>query len=713
MAGIVFAVGAGSSTLWAMDTAFTYQGRLHVSGDPAEGPYDVQFQLFDDAAAGSQVGATLEADDLDIVGGYFTVTLDFGANVFDGNNRWFQISVRPATSTNPADYVPLTPRQAITPAPYAMYAKSGTPGPQGPIGPQGPKGDKGDIGATGSQGPKGDKGDPGATGAQGPQGIQGVKGDKGDKGDTGAMGPAGPTLGIYDSLGLPSSGGRVAGNAGGRNLTNLGNVGIGTATPQTALQVEGAITASMISSIYPLLALHSNGYTQFAIGMGNTEPFPTFLELNNRFGQRIWLVEEDGNMHVTGKICIRDKFVYIEPTDALDIAIGNVRIRGNDGFDAPGESAYLYLGDANHYIKSTHGFGLNLGTWNAPDVVTIREGTGNVGIGTSNPVYRLQVAGPIFATSSPDDVGAVIMGISNSFGAGVSGVSSNGSGVIGNGNYGVYGLSGNSSGYGVYGKNHNGTGILGDSDTGIGVHGRSVTGTGVVGTSNNGIGVYGASSSGAAGYFAGKVIVNNEVGIGTTVPGYPLDIAGPANLNKGTTGVALRVNGSEALWFDGAQFSWGYDGTSNYFQDAVGIGTKTPKGALDVNGSIYQRGGLLHADYVFEPGYKLESIDDHARTMWAQKHLPAIPGAKRDENGREIVEVGSHQRGIVEELEKAHIYIEQLNRKLATEVANLRAENDQLRRQLQQENQNMKEKLEQLETAVIRLTQTQTLTQNF
>jgi prefoldin subunit 5 len=32
-----------------------------------------------------------------------------------------------------------------------------------------------------------------------------------------------------------------------------------------------------------------------------------------------------------------------------------------------------------------------------------------------------------------------------------------------------------------------------------------------------------------------------------------------------------------------------------------------------------------------------------------------------DENGREIVEVGSHRRGIVEELEKAHIYIEQLN----------------------------------------------------
>ena len=50
--------------------------------------------------------------------------------------------------------------------------------------------------------------------------------------------------------------------------------------------------------------------------------------------------------------------------------------------------------------------------------------------------------------------------------------------------------------------------------------------------------------------------------------------------------------------------------------------------------------------------------------MWANKHLKAIPKATVDKNGREIVEVGSHQRGIVEELEKAHIYIDQLNNKI-------------------------------------------------
>jgi hypothetical protein len=96
----------------------------------------------------------------------------------------------------------------------------------------------------------------------------------------------------------------------------------------------------------------------------------------------------------------------------------------------------------------------------------------------------------------------------------------------------------------------------------------------------------------------------------------------------------------------------------------VGIGTLTPQGKLDVNGSIYQSGGVLHADYVFEDEYQLESIDEHAAFMWQNKHLKAIPKATIDKNGDEYVEVGAHRKGIVEELEKAHIYIDQLNMRI-------------------------------------------------
>lgn len=97
----------------------------------------------------------------------------------------------------------------------------------------------------------------------------------------------------------------------------------------------------------------------------------------------------------------------------------------------------------------------------------------------------------------------------------------------------------------------------------------------------------------------------------------------------------------------------------------VGINTNAPQGDLDVNGSIYQRGNSLHADYVFEPDYKLESIEEHSRLMWARKHLPALNAGAQDSEGRDVVEYGSRLRGILEELEKAHVYIQQLNARLA------------------------------------------------
>ena len=99
-------------------------------------------------------------------------------------------------------------------------------------------------------------------------------------------------------------------------------------------------------------------------------------------------------------------------------------------------------------------------------------------------------------------------------------------------------------------------------------------------------------------------------------------------------------------------------------QWGVGINTNSPHGTLDVNGSIYQHGSVLHADYVFEPDYKLESIEEHSRLMWQEKRLPALGPGEKNEEGQDVVEYGSRMRGMLEELEKAHVYIERLNRRL-------------------------------------------------
>jgi hypothetical protein len=62
---------------------------------------------------------------------------------------------------------------------------------------------------------------------------------------------------------------------------------------------------------------------------------------------------------------------------------------------------------------------------------------------------------------------------------------------------------------------------------------------------------------------------------------------------------------------------------------------------LDIYGSIYLRGSLLHADYVFDKGYVLESIEEHSDFMWENRRIPAIPKVTKDKNGNDVVEWGT------------------------------------------------------------------------
>jgi hypothetical protein len=102
----------------AVGTGFTYQGYLTDGGSPADGQYDLEFELYDDAS--TQVGSTITVDDETVTDGLFTVELDFGSGVFDGEARYLKIGVRPGDSNG--DFTPLTPRQALTAAPYALHA---------------------------------------------------------------------------------------------------------------------------------------------------------------------------------------------------------------------------------------------------------------------------------------------------------------------------------------------------------------------------------------------------------------------------------------------------------------------------------------------------------------------------------------------------------------------------------------------------------------
>ena len=112
---------AGNLFANPLGSAFTYQGQLDVGGSPANGNYDLQFAVFDASSGGSQIGSTLTNVATPVGNGLFTVTLDFGPDVFTGASRWLSIGVR-TNSTNA--FVALSPRQPILPAPYALMASS-------------------------------------------------------------------------------------------------------------------------------------------------------------------------------------------------------------------------------------------------------------------------------------------------------------------------------------------------------------------------------------------------------------------------------------------------------------------------------------------------------------------------------------------------------------------------------------------------------------
>lgn len=109
------------AALAAIDDTITYQGQLTDNGNPASGDYEFSFALFDDLAAGIQVGSTV-TQVLTVADGLFTATPSFGA-VFDGTALYLEIGVRPDGSADP--FTTLTPRQALTAAPYALSLRPG------------------------------------------------------------------------------------------------------------------------------------------------------------------------------------------------------------------------------------------------------------------------------------------------------------------------------------------------------------------------------------------------------------------------------------------------------------------------------------------------------------------------------------------------------------------------------------------------------------
>jgi len=386
----------------ALGTAFTYQGQLKLNGTTVDGLVDVRFTLFDAFGGGNQVGLVQLVAGVDVVEGYFSVDLDFGGAAFTGPDRWLKIEVR--SPAGAGAFNELTPRQAIRPAPYALFALSGNPGPAGPQGPSGPAGPTGSAGPQGTAGATGPQGAPGATGPAGSNGATGPQGSQGVQGPQGAQGPVGPAGDSMWSL--------VGGNAVfGTGSVIGGSVGIGTNTPDTTVEVSKSqatfrMTSTAVgtgTSLFDLkgatpigpLGVNTLGSLRFLNGSNSVISEITGLQgflsppLAFKVNGVAEMVLSDG-----GKLGIG---TYL-PLTRLHVADGTDTEPGSGGFITLGESNSTNLSFDNNEIMARNNGAVSTLSLNADggNVYLVQSGTGNVGIGTTVPKGKLHVDGDYY-----------------------------------------------------------------------------------------------------------------------------------------------------------------------------------------------------------------------------------------------------------------------------------------------------------------------------
>ncbi len=125
LTGLALLISGPSWAQISLSPAFTYQGELRSGGTPIAGDHDFRFRLFAVEVGGSAVGPVQSFNAVPVVEGVFTVALNFGGTVLDGQARWLEIEVRPAGS---GSFETLTPRTPLLAVPYAWSAARALPG---------------------------------------------------------------------------------------------------------------------------------------------------------------------------------------------------------------------------------------------------------------------------------------------------------------------------------------------------------------------------------------------------------------------------------------------------------------------------------------------------------------------------------------------------------------------------------------------------------
>ena len=456
----------------ALGTAFTYQGQLKSGGNPVNGNCDFQFSLWDAVTDGTQIGTTQTKTNVSVSNGLFTTSLDFGS-AFTGDARWLAIAVRcPAGS---GSYTNLSPRQALTAAPYALGLRPGAY-------------IQGSVGVGGVV-----WGDNTSTSAWG-WGMGGTS-----AGGFGVYGKAtatsGTTSGVWGESNSPE----------GRGVSGYAN-----ATSGTTYGVYGESKSTAGAGVYGVNTSSGTGVTGVSSTGDGVRGESSGANKSGVYGVNT----NSSGFGVYGRNTGAGSVGYLGGTYGVYGESASTTGRGVSGYaNATSGTTYGVYGES----KSTAGAGVyGVNTSSGTGVAGISS-TGNGVRGESSGANKSGVYGRSNSTAGYGVHGWATATSGYTYGVYGESASTTGRGVDGHATatsgeaIGVYGQSASTGGTGVYGW-----AVAGSGNT-AGVYGRSTSpyGVGVRGyaeaNSNSAIGVYGtAPSLGYAGYFSGKVHVQGD-----------------------------------------------------------------------------------------------------------------------------------------------------------------------------------------------------------